>query len=177
MAGRSAGSRIGRSARAPSHVVPGRLGPESRMVDLGEKPVTRRSALARARVVFPPGVRATLLAGRGPKGPVLEVARTAAVLAAKRTDELVPLCHTLPLDALEVEFRPRGRNELEVRVRAATTGRTGVEMEALVGAAAAALTLYDMGKALDHGIRIERIELLEKSGGRSGTWRARATRR
>jgi cyclic pyranopterin monophosphate synthase len=142
------------------------------MVDVGAKPVTRREAEARAIVVFPPGARRIALSGRGPKGPVLEVARTAAVLAAKRTDAIVPLCHSLPLDALTVSFTRRGTDELEIRARATCTGRTGVEMEALVGATVAALTVYDMAKAIDHGIRIERIELLEKTGGRSGTWRA-----
>jgi cyclic pyranopterin phosphate synthase len=142
------------------------------MVDVGAKPVTRREAEARAVVVFPRGARRIVLAGRGPKGPVLEVARTAAVLAAKRTDAIVPLCHSLPLDSVSVAFHPRGANALEIRVRAVCTGRTGVEMEALVGASVAALTVYDMSKAVDHGIRIERIELLEKTGGRTGTWRA-----
>ncbi len=158
--------------RRPSHVADGPRGPEARMVDVGAKAVTRREAEARAVVVFPRGVRRVVLSGRGPKGPVLEVARTAAVLAAKRTDSIVPLCHSIPLDSVVVEFTPRGANELEIRVRAACTGRTGVEMEALVGASVAALTVYDMSKAVDHGIRIERVELLEKSGGRSGTWRA-----
>jgi len=142
------------------------------MVDVGEKPVTRREAEARALVVFPRGARTIVLGQRNPKGPVLEVARTAAVLAAKRTDQLVPLCHSIPLDSVRVAFAKRGANELEIRVRAACTGRTGVEMEALVGASIAALTVYDMAKAVDHGIRIERIELIEKTGGRSGTWRA-----
>ncbi len=147
------------------------------MVDVGAKPITRREAEARALVVFPRGVLAKILAGGGPKGPVTEVARTAAVLAAKRTDEIVPLCHSIPLDAVTVVFRRAGADRLEIRVRAACTGRTGVEMEALLGASVAALTVYDMSKALDHGIRIERLELIEKSGGRSGTWRARRTTR
>ena len=142
------------------------------MVDVGAKPLTRREAEARALVVFPRGVLKRILAGRGPKGPVTEVARTAAVLAAKRTDEIVPLCHSIPLDAVTVSFRSSGADRLEIRVRAACTGRTGVEMEALVGASVAALTVYDMSKALDHGIRIERVELVEKSGGSRGEWRS-----
>ena len=146
------------------------------MVDVGLKPETRREAEASARVVFPAGARAILLAGRGPKGPVLEVARTAAVLAAKRTADLIPLCHSLPLDAVTVRFEPKGRDVLEIRVRAACTGRTGVEMEALVGVTVAALTVYDMAKAIDHGILIERIELVEKLGGRSGHWRAQGAK-
>jgi cyclic pyranopterin phosphate synthase len=157
----------------PTHVVRGRSGRESRMVDVGAKPATRRAAEARALVVFPRGVLVRILAGRGPKGPVTEVARTAAVLAAKRTDAIVPLCHSIPLDAVTVDFRRAGADRLEIRVRAACTGRTGVEMEALVGASVAALTVYDMSKALDHGIRIERVELIAKSGGLSGPWRAR----
>lgn len=147
------------------------------MVDVGAKVPTRREAEARALVVFPRGARRIVLAGRGPKGPVLEVARTAAVLAAKRTDSIVPLCHSIPLDGVTVSFATRGADGLEIRVRAACTGRTGVEMEALVGASVAALTVYDMAKAVDHGIRIECIELMEKTGGRSGTWRARGGRR
>jgi len=145
------------------------------MVDVGRKRVTSRSALARARVRFPPGVLEAVLAGSGPKGPVIEVARTAGLLAAKRTAELIPLCHPLGLDHVEIGFEPvrggRRGGRLEIRCRAACRGRTGVEMEALVGASIAALTVYDMAKGLDHGIEIEAIELLEKRGGRSGAWR------
>ena len=149
------------------------------MVDVSAKPETDRSALARARVVFPAGVLATVRAGRGPKGPIEEVARTAGILAAKRTGELVPLCHPLGLDHVDVTFEVEGEGEeawLEVRCRARTRGRTGVEMEALVGAATAALTVYDMAKGLDKGIRITDVELLEKTGGRSGTWRSPRSR-
>ena len=142
------------------------------MVDVGLKPATARAALARAFVRFPQGLLARALAGRGPKGPIEEVARCAGILAAKRTGLLLPLCHPLALDHVDVEFARAERELLEVRCRASCRGRTGVEMEALVGAAVAALTVYDMTKALDHGIRIERIELLEKSGGKSGRWRA-----
>lgn len=140
------------------------------MVDVGEKRSTARSALARARVRFPPGVLATVLAKGGPKGPLIEVARAAGMLAAKRTGDLIPMCHPLGLDHLEIRFEPI-RDALEIRCRAACRGRTGVEMEALVGAAVAALTVYDMTKGLEKGISIERLELLEKRGGRSGTWR------
>jgi len=144
------------------------------MVDVGSKPVTARSALARARLRFPAGVLRRILAEGGPKGPVTEVARAAGILAAKRTSELIPMCHTLGLDHVEIRFEPgsgRDARELDVLCRAANRGRTGVEMEAMIGAAVAALTVYDMVKALDHGITIERVELLEKRGGRSGTWR------
>lgn len=151
----------------------GRVG--ARMVDVSSKPATDRRALARARVAFPPGVRERLLAGEGPKGAVEEVARVAGVLAAKRTGELVPLCHPLALDHVDVTFAPAGEDALEVRCSAACHGRTGVEMEALVGAAVAALTVIDMAKGLGKEVRIEVVELLEKSGGKSGTWR-RATR-
>ena len=145
---------------------------ESRMVDVGGKRATARSAVARARLRFPPGVLARALAGLGPKGPIAEVARVAGIQAAKRTSELVPMCHPLALDHLEVRLEPAGEDLLEITCAAATRGPTGVEMEALTGAAVAALTAYDMTKGLDHGIVIERVELLEKRGGRSGTWRA-----
>ncbi len=165
-----------------THETPGRLshvretdqGPESRMVDVSEKPRTRREALAAARLRFPAGVLDEVLAGAGPKGPVTEVARVAGVLAAKRTGEWIPMCHPLALDLVEVAFqRVEGEPDcLEVRCRAACTGPTGVEMEAMVGASAAALTVYDMTKALSKGITIEAVRLLEKRGGKSGTWRA-----
>ncbi|TDJ75260.1 MAG: cyclic pyranopterin monophosphate synthase MoaC [Planctomycetota bacterium] len=157
---------------ALSHVTGGSRGPESRMVDVSGKPTTPRRALARAVVRFPAGRLAGLLAGGGPKGPIEEVARAAGILAAKRTGELIPMCHPLGLDHVEITFRDLGSDRLEVRCGASCTGRTGVEMESMVGAAVAALTVYDMTKALDKGIRIEAVELLEKSGGKSGTWRA-----
>lgn len=142
------------------------------MVNVGKKKTTNRSAIARARVRFPRGVLQRVLAGAGAKGPVTEIARAAGLLAAKRTGDLIPMCHPLGLDHLEIRFHPDG-DALEIRCRAATRGRTGVEMEALVGAAVAALTVYDMTKGLDHGIVIERVDLLEKRGGRSGIWRRR----
>lgn len=153
-----------------SHVTQGPDGPESRMVDVTDKPVTERRATARARVRFPAGVLARVLAGGGPKGPVTEVARTAGILAAKRTPEWIPMCHVLPLDHVEVAFEEVEPDLLEVRCSAACRGRTGVEMEAMVGASAAALVVYDMTKALDKGIAIESVRLLEKSGGKSGDW-------
>jgi cyclic pyranopterin phosphate synthase len=142
------------------------------MVDVGSKSVTRRTARARALVRFPAGRLAALLEGRGPKGPIEEVARCAGILAAKRTGELIPMCHPLGLDHVDVELEPVGEDLLEVRCSARCEGRTGIEMEAMTGAAVAALAVYDMTKALDHGIRIERLELLEKSGGKSGSWRS-----
>lgn len=163
------------AARALSHVDVSGERARARMVDVGPKPVTSRRAVARARISFPSSDAAALLAHGGPKGPIEELARAAAILAAKRTAELIPLCHTLPLDALDVEFQARGAHQIEVRCTVATCARTGVEMEALVGAAIAALTLYDMTKALDHGITIEAVELVEKHGGRSGSWIREAT--
>jgi cyclic pyranopterin phosphate synthase len=162
------------SVRRPSelsHVVEGAHGAQSHMVDVGEKVVTARRALARARVRFPAGALARVLAGAGPKGPVTEVARVAGILAAKRTAEWIPMCHTLPLDGVTIEFAQASDDVLEVRCEARCHARTGVEMEAMVGASAAALTVYDMTKALGHGIAIESVELLEKQGGRSGHWR------
>lgn len=155
-----------------SHLVRRAGALESRMVDVGAKRPTARSALARARLRFPPGVLARALEGLGPKGPIVEVARVAGIQAAKRTSDLVPMCHPLALDHLEVRIERAGPDLLEITCAAATRGSTGVEMEALTGAAVAALTAYDMTKGLDHGIVIERVELLEKRGGRSGTWRA-----
>jgi len=142
------------------------------MVDVGKKAPSQRIAIARALLRFPAGLRDVAWSGNGPKGPIAEVARCAGVLAAKRTSDLIPLCHPLSLEHVEVEIQPRGEDLLEVRCSVRTTGKTGVEMEALTGAALAALTLYDMTKALDKGIAIERIELRAKSGGKSGDWRA-----
>lgn len=144
------------------------------MVDVSEKPSTQRRALARATVRFPAGILARVLARGGPKGPIEEVARVAGILAAKRTGELIPMCHPLGLDHVEIHFEGAGER-LEIRCRAACHGRTGVEMEALTGAAIAALTVIDMTKALDPSISIESIELLEKSGGSSGAWRRGAS--
>lgn len=161
-----------------SHVERVAGGARARMVDVGAKESTARSATARATVLFPPRLLARVLSEGGPKGPVVEVARVAGILAAKRTPEWIPMCHTLALDEVAIEVRARGARRLEVRCRAACHGRTGVEMEALVGASACALVIYDMTKALSHEIVIERVELLEKSGGKSGRWvRARTTAR
>lgn len=156
-----------------SHIETGPEGARSRMVDVGGKEVTARSALARAVVAFPEGELASILAGGGPKGPIEEVARVAGILAAKDTGRLIPMCHPLGLDLVEIRFEDLGGDRLQVLCRASCSGRTGVEMEAMVGASVAALTIYDMTKALSKGIRIEGVELLEKSGGKSGTWRRR----
>jgi cyclic pyranopterin phosphate synthase len=141
------------------------------MVDVGEKPVTRRRAVAAATIRMRPEVLATLLESGGPKGDAFVVARIAGIAAAKRTAELIPLCHPLPLDRVDVELTPdAGAGTVTIRTEATATARTGVEMEALTAASVAALTLYDMAKSLQRDIVIERVELLAKEGGRSGSW-------
>ena len=143
------------------------------MVDVGSKPVTARRAVAGAVVRMRPETLATLLDAGGPKGDAFVTARLAGIGGAKRTSELIPLCHPLPLDRVDVELTPdREAGTVTIRAEASATARTGVEMEALTAASVAALTLYDMAKALQRDIVIERIELLEKSGGRSGDYRA-----
>jgi cyclic pyranopterin phosphate synthase len=142
-----------------------------RMVDVGGKPVTARRAVAAATVRMRPEVLASLIDAGGPKGDAFVAARLAGIGAAKRTSELIPLCHPLPLDRVDVELTAdRDAGTVVIRAEAAATARTGVEMEALTAASVAALTLYDMAKALQRDIVIERVELLEKSGGRSGTF-------
>lgn len=143
-----------------------------RMVDVGDKPITSRRAVAAAVVRMQPDVLATLLDAGGPKGDALVTARLAGIGGAKRTSDLIPLCHPLPLDRVDVELTPdRSAGTVTIRAEARATARTGVEMEALTAASVAALTLYDMAKALQRDIVIERVELLEKSGGRSGGYR------
>jgi cyclic pyranopterin phosphate synthase len=142
------------------------------MVDVGDKPITARYAAAEASLRMRPEVLAALLDAGGPKGDVLVVARLAGIAAAKRTAELIPLAHPIPLDMVQVEpSADRESGTLTFRAEVRTTARTGVEMEALTAAAVAALTAYDMAKALQRDIVIERVRLLEKSGGRSGDFR------
>lgn len=143
----------------------------ARMVDVGRKAVTSRECVARGAVVMAPATLEALTEGRTPKGDVFAVARIAAIQATKRTSEWIPLAHPLPLDAVDVTLvaDPAGsRVEIEATVRA--QARTGVEMEALVAVSAAALTIYDMCKAIDRGMRIESVRLVRKSGGKSGSW-------
>jgi cyclic pyranopterin phosphate synthase len=143
----------------------------ARMVDVGEKPVTLRECVARAEVRMAPATVEAITKGATPKGDVLAVARLAGIQAAKRTAEWIPLAHPLSLDAVEVDVAPdpeRSRVCVEARVRA--RARTGVEMEALVAASAASLTLYDMLKAIDRGMTVDALRLVRKSGGRSGAW-------
>jgi cyclic pyranopterin phosphate synthase len=153
-----------------SHLGPGG---EPRMVDVGDKPMTARRAVAEATVRMLPATLATLLDAGGPKGDAFGVARLAGIGAAKRTADLIPLCHPLPLDTVEVTLAAdREEGTVNIRAEARATARTGVEMEALTAASVAALTLYDMAKALQRDIVIERVALLEKEGGRSGSWSA-----
>jgi cyclic pyranopterin monophosphate synthase len=143
------------------------------MVDVGGKPVTARRAVASATVRMRPDVLASLLDAGGPKGDAIVTARLAGIAGAKRTAELIPLCHPIPLDRVDVEIdADRGAGTLHITAEARATARTGVEMEALTAASVAALTIYDMAKALQRDIVIERVELLEKEGGRSGAYRA-----
>jgi cyclic pyranopterin monophosphate synthase len=148
------------------------------MVDVGDKQVTQRVALAEARIRLPAGVARALRASghRTKKGPVFDTAIVAGVMAAKRTHELIPFCHPLPLDSCQIEIEQRSRGVLLVRCRVSVHHRTGVEMEALTGATVAALTIYDMCKALSHDIEIESVRLMAKSGGRRPFARARDAR-
>jgi cyclic pyranopterin phosphate synthase len=141
----------------------------ARMVDVSEKPDTRREAEAAAVVRMQPETLALIQSGGVAKGDVLAVAELAGVMAAKRTSELIPLCHPLPLDDVQVSATPdEATATVEIRALARTTGKTGVEMEALTAVAVAALTVYDMCKAADRAMRVESVRLLRKSGGRSG---------
>ena len=147
------------------------------MVDVAAKDETRRLARASGRIVMLAATLKLIAAGRARKGDVLGVARTAAIQAAKRASELIPLCHPLALTHVSVEFKPdRRRRAVECVATVATVGRTGVEMEALTAVAVGLLTIYDMCKAVDRGMRFEDIRLLEKSGGKSGHWRAKSGR-
>src|SRR5882724_13683372 len=145
---------------------------DARMVDVSAKPETAREAIASAVLRMSPKTLAIVRAGNAPKGDVLGVARTAGILAAKRTPQLIPLCHPLRLTGVDVTFSDDlRRGELEVLARVSTVDKTGVEMEALTAVSVAALTVYDMIKAVEKGVTIARVQLVEKSGGKSGTWR------
>ena len=146
---------------------------QAHMVDVGEKAETRRVARAEGRIVMEPATLAMILSGDAKKGDVLGVARIAAIQAAKRTAELIPLCHPLALTRVSVEFTPDAADgSVTILVTAETTGRTGVEMEALTAAGIGLLTIYDMCKAVDRGMRVEGLRLREKLGGKSGHWQA-----
>ena len=143
----------------------------ARMVDVGGKPETARSATATGRIRMSGEALAAICDGGGPKGDVLAAARIAGIMAAKKTGELIPLCHPLALDSVSIDFAFED-DGIRATARASLTGRTGVEMEAMTAAAIALLTIYDMAKALDKGMVVEEVRLLEKTGGKSGDWRA-----
>lgn len=139
------------------------------MVDVSAKPVTMRTATARARVAMQPGTAAMIREGSAKKGDVLGVARLAGIMAAKRTADLIPLCHPLPISSVAVDLTAAA-DAVEIAATVRTTGQTGVEMEALTAASVAALTVYDMCKSVDRGMRIEAVRLTFKEGGKSGTF-------
>ena len=144
------------------------------MVDVSAKAETAREAVARATLKVKPATLAAVRAGQMAKGDVLGVARTAGILAAKRTPDLIPLCHPLRITGVDVTFALDSRaSTITVEARVRTVDKTGVEMEALTAAAVASLTVYDMVKAVDRGVTITNLRLIEKSGGKSGHWRAR----
>jgi len=145
----------------------------ARMVDVADKEPTRRIARACGRISMQPETLRIIAAGTAKKGDVLGIARIAAIQAAKKTADLIPLCHPLALTKVGVEFElDEQAHAVDCTVTVETIGRTGVEMEALTAASVGLLTIYDMCKAIDRGMRIERVGLLEKRGGKSGTWRA-----
>ena len=143
----------------------------ARMVDVSDKTDTLREAIAEGHVAMEPETLAMILEGRVPKGDVVAVARIAGIMAAKQTSSLIPMCHPLPITGVTIDIEPA---DVGVRIAATvkTTGKTGVEMEALTAVSVAALTVYDMCKAVDRGMRIEGVRLLEKRGGKSGEWLA-----
>jgi cyclic pyranopterin phosphate synthase len=145
---------------------------DARMVDVSGKPVTERRAVARATVRMSPETAAIVAAGDAPKGDVIATARLAGIMAAKRTGELIPLCHPIGLDHVDVDAEiDAAAGTVVLTATAGVTARTGVEMEAMTAASVAALTVYDMVKGVERGVAIEEVVLIEKTGGRSGTWR------
>ncbi len=142
----------------------------SRMVDVGQKPISRRVARATAQIRMQPATLRLILDERLEKGDVLEVARLAGIQAAKRTGELIPLCHPLAIDAVTLDFTSTDDRSIAIQAVVSVEAKTGVEMESLTAVSVAALTIYDMCKSADRSMQIEQIQLEEKSGGRSGTW-------
>ncbi|MDZ4138351.1 MAG: cyclic pyranopterin monophosphate synthase MoaC [Erythrobacter sp.] len=143
----------------------------ARMVDVGGKAETRRRAVASGRIAMSADALTAIRAGNAPKGDVLSAARIAGIMAAKRTGDLIPLCHPLGLEAVTVDFRYE-TDAIRATATAALTGRTGVEMEAMVAVSVALLTIYDMAKAIDKGMVIGEVRVIEKTGGKSGGWKA-----
>jgi cyclic pyranopterin phosphate synthase len=143
----------------------------TRMVNVGDKPVTQREAIASGRITMKPETLRRIVDREIEKGDVLGVARLAGILAAKRTGEMIPLCHPLGIDSVDIDFSPDIlKSEVKIKTRVMFTGKTGVEMEALTAVATAALTIYDMCKAIDRGMVIGDIKLIKKTGGKSGTY-------
>jgi len=147
---------------------------EARMVDVGKKGNTEREAVARGRVLMKPSTLEQIKTASLKKGDVLAVARVAGIMAAKKTPDLIPLCHPILIDNISIDFDLSGNDSLEITATAKSTGKTGVEMEALVAASVSALTIYDMCKSVDRGITITEIYLESKKGGKSGTYRRSA---
>ena len=145
----------------------------ARMVDVGGKPATQRRAVASGRITMSAEALAAIREGNAPKGDVLGTARIAGIMAAKRTGELIPLCHPLGLEAVNIDFAYE-EDAIRATATASLTGRTGVEMEAMTAASVALLTIYDMAKAIDKGMIISDIRLIAKTGGKSGDWKADA---
>lgn len=143
----------------------------SRMVDVGEKPVTRRAAKAEGLLLMQPDTLRILRDRKFAKGDVLEVARLAGIMGSKKTSDLIPLCHVVPLEKVTIDYSFPSENSVQVIVDVSTEAKTGVEMEALTAVSVACLTIYDMCKSVDRGMEIRSIRLLEKSGGRSGHFR------
>jgi cyclic pyranopterin phosphate synthase len=170
MARKSSKSSLTSKTPALTHID---AGGEARMVDVSEKPATERIAVAEGRVVMSKATLELVVSGNARKGDVLGVARIAGIMAAKRTHELIPLCHPLALSKVSVDIAPDARLPgCIVRASVKVTGPTGVEMEALTAVSVACLTIYDMIKAVERGVRIDGIHLIEKKGGKSGHYRA-----
>jgi cyclic pyranopterin monophosphate synthase len=142
----------------------------ARMVNVGQKPITQREAVAKGLVKMQPATLQILRQGQAAKGDVLAVAQVAGIMAAKQTSQFIPLCHPLPIDEIRIEFKLiEAESAVEITATVMSTGKTGVEMEALTSVAVSALTIYDMLKAVDRGMRLEAIRLVKKTGGKSGT--------
>jgi cyclic pyranopterin phosphate synthase len=144
---------------------------EARMVDVGAKDVTRREAVASGRVIMKPDTLEQIKNAGFKKGDVLAVARVAGIMAAKKTPELIPLCHTILVDEITIDFDLSGKDSIGITATARSSGRTGVEMEAMTAVSVAALTIYDMAKSADRGMTITDIRLESKKGGKSGTYK------
>ena len=144
---------------------------EARMVDVSQKGDSEREAVAKARVIMKPATLEQIKTAGLEKGDVLAVARVAGIMAAKKTPDLIPLCHPILIDSIAIKFDLSGNDSIEITARAKSTGRTGAEMEAMVAASVAALTIYDMAKSVDRGITITEVYLESKKGGKSGTYR------